>query len=664
MRDRWRGWLAAAVLVAATLWVYWPVTGYGTVGYDDPIYLEDNPVVMQGLSGEGLVWALTTGHASNWHPLTWLSHMLDVELFGRDWGAHHAVSAVLHALSAVLLLLFLERATGRLGPAMAAAALFALHPIHVESVAWLSERKDVLSTLLAWVALLAYLGWCWRPTRGRYAAVVVLLVLGLAAKPMLVTLPFVLLLLDLWPLERWAPAQGWPALRPRLVEKLPLFALALASSVVTLVVQRAGGAVSGLAGVPLGERLANAAVSYVAYLGKLLWPVDLAVFYPHRGMPLLTVWLGALVLLGVLSVLAWRARRGRPWWTVGWAWYLGTLVPVIGLVQVGAQSMADRYTYLPSVGLFVAAAFSVAELGPVFRISAAAWGRASAAVATGLVLLLAVAAHRQVEVWRDSETLFRHALEATGDNAVMANLLGATLLDKGDTAGALPYLRRSAELDPSSAEVFNNLGVAAQREGRSADALARFRAALDRDPGYAEARVNLANTLVDEGRPQEALAEYEKVLATDPDDVAALHNLGLALAGLGRTAEAERRFAAALALDPDRPGLEGDLANALLQLGRADAALEHYTRALERAPGDVFVRINRAQALALAGRLGEARNELEAVVRSAPANPRAHFFLGLVAVATGDAQAAAEQVQRLETLDPRLAEELSRRAGG
>jgi tetratricopeptide (TPR) repeat protein len=663
------------------VWVYAPALDFGTVNFDDPDYLEDNPMVLRGLSGEGVAWAFTTGHASNWHPLTWLSHMLDVELFGTHWGAHHGVNLTLHLISTLLLFLFWWRATGRWWLSVIVAAFFSLHPLHVESVAWLSERKDVLSGLLAWLALLAYLGWVRQPGLRRYAVLLVVFAAGLMAKPMLVTLPCVLLLVDFWPLGRLELADDGPptwrsvatSLWPRVREKLPLFALVVASAMVTVVVQRAGGTVSTLGNVPPLERLANAVVTYATYLGQMLWPVNLAALYPHPGMPsAVKILFSILVLAGISVWVAWRWRR-EPFLLAGWLWYLGMLVPVVGLVQVGAQARADRFTYLPLVGVFVLLVWGGArglERLEVFRRRPAEW-----LVAVGMLALLvawSVQARQQVMVWQDSETLFLHALEVTDDNYLMANFLGITLMEEGNPDEAEAYLRQAVEIRPSFAEAHNNLGVLAQRRGDLSAAAEHFRTAIGYDPEHADAHNNLANALGDLGRAQEALAHYRRALELEPGNASAEHNLGLTLAQAGRPTEAVEHFREALRLDPQLLAARGDLANALFQLGRMPEAVEEYRRTLEaldaagRSEGEdesVRVRANLAQALASAGRFDEARQEYGRLLTLRPRDPRPRFYLALVEASAGNRAGLEEQLSWLDRSAPEIATEVRRRLG-
>ncbi len=559
---------AALVLASATLIVFWPVLGNDFVVYDDRTYVTNNPHVRGGISPDGLLWSLTASRAANWHPLTWISHMLDWQLYGDDPMGHHLTSLLLHLVNALLLFFLLDRLTGEVWRSAFVAALFALHPLHVESVAWIAERKDLLSTCLGLLATLAYVRYARRPGAGRYLPVMLLLALGLAAKPMLVTLPFVLLLLDYWPLRRLTWKRVW--------EKIPLFALAAASSVVTLVVQRAGGATRSVEGFPLPERLFNAVVAYATYLWKTVWPRDLAVFYPHPGATLAAwkIGLSALVLIAITAVAV-RARRSRPYLIVGWLWYLGMLVPVIGLVQVGSQSMADRYTYLPLIGLFVIVAWVVGDVLP-------RPGAARLAVPAAIALVaLSWSTRAQLGVWRSSETLFEHALAVTERNYVARNNLGLVLAERG-------------LLD---------------------EAVTHYEAALSYEPDHAPLHVNLANARLKQARADEAFRHYRRALELDPDSADANYNLGLALARQGRFEEAVARYEKALRAAPEDPELHNNLGSSLARLGAPDEAVEHFTRAIRLRPDYARAHANLAGGLFLLGRYEEAWAEVRAARR-------------------------------------------------
>ncbi len=562
---------AAAFLVIAVLVAFWPVLTNDFVSIDDGQYVTRNPHVKAGLTVDGIDWAWTTGYAANWHPLTWMSHMLDAQLFGmRPWG-HHLSSLLLHLASTVLLFLALERMTGAFWPSVTTSALFGLHPLHVESVAWVAERKDVLSALFWMLAMVAYARYVEAPSRGRYACVFLAVALGLSAKPMLVTLPIVFLLLDFWPLGRFKNEK--PA--RLLYEKLPLVPLVLASSVVTLLVQARGGAVSRFADFSPWERLQNALVAYASYIGKAFWPVDLSFFYPHPGAPSLWKTTVSIVFLALTTLLAVRERRHRPYLLVGWLWYLGTLVPVSGLVQVGVQSMADRYTYLPLVGIFVMASWGAAE---VLRPKRKRW----TAIVSALVLVpMIVLTQRQVLVWRSSTSLYEHALRVTGNNALVAF-----------------FLARTFDL-----------------EGRDGDAIVWYERVVRASPDYAEARKRLGVVLARANRPRDAVTQLEEALRIQPRDVEVMTALASALMRIGETGRALDVYRQALRLDPAHAEAHSLLGLALAQRGDLVGALEHLTRAVEIAPRFAQARQNLAMTRYLRGEYAEAWEQVHVARR-------------------------------------------------
>jgi tetratricopeptide (TPR) repeat protein len=555
--------LVGLILAVVTFAVYAPACGNEFVNYDDPTYVYENPHVLAGLTGPGALWALTTTAAANWHPLTWLSLQLDASLFGPWPFAFHLTNVLLHAANAVLLFTFLRAATGRLWPSAAAAALFALHPLHVESVAWVAERKDVLSTLFWMLALLAYLWYARRPGVIAYLAVAAALALGLMAKPMLVTLPFVLLLLDYWPLRRPGP----PA---RLVlEKLPLFALAAASCAATLWAQRAGGAVAAVERLGPGARLGNALVAYAVYLRKAVWPDDLAAFYPHPlGRPPLHL-LGAALVLGLLTWLCLRSRRQRPYLAVGWLWFLGTLVPVLGLVQVGAQALADRYTYVPLVGLFIAVSWGAADLAahsPAARRAVAAVGLAAlAACAAGTSLQLAY--------WRDSGTLWERDLAVAGPSPAAHTNLGLYLRSWAREQEALHHFQEAVRLGPGYAFVHFNLTRVLEKRGRLREAEEHYREVVRLDPQFALALLNLAGLEARRGRWQEALGHLDQVLGQEPGNALAHHNCAVILEQQGGAGEALAHYREAVRLAPRWPRAHYSLGTSLGSQGRLDEAI-------------------------------------------------------------------------------------------
>ena len=539
-------WVSAALIASITA-VYWPVHRFGFVRFDDPLYLTDNPYVVNGLTPSSIAWAFTSGHAANWHPVTWLSHLLDVQLFGLHAPGHHVVNLLLHAATSVLLLVVLFRMTGAFWRSAAVAALFGLHPLHVESVAWVAERKDVLSAFFWMMTLWAYVSYVRRPRGIQYAWLVVFFALALMSKPMVVTLPFALLLLDVWPMRRLVLASGWwTRARPLLVEKLPLFAMSAASSAITFLVQRQGGTVASSVELPLADRVGNAIISYIAYLEKTAWPAHLAAYYPYpRVLSAVSVAVCALGLIG-LSVGAILAARRYPYVLIGWLWYLGTLVPAIGVVQVGTQAMADRYTYIPLIGIFMILAWGIAD-------ALVRWPRLTTpttVVAATAIILCAAATRMQVTYWESSRTLWRHALSVTTDNYAAHTYFGNALSTEGKVDSAIVEYNEALRIRPDYPEAHNNLGPALASKGRVDEAITHFVEAIRLRPNFADAHNNLGVALATQGKVHEAIAQYNEVLRRDPDNSRARGNLGLALQAQGKTADAVREFELALRLNP------------------------------------------------------------------------------------------------------------------
>jgi tetratricopeptide (TPR) repeat protein len=614
--------LTVALLSAVTLAAFWPVLHHDFNECDDTQYVTRNGHVKGGFTAGSLRWAFTSFYASNWHPLTWLSHMLDWRLFGSAAGGHHFTSLLLHLLNTCLLFLILDRTTGATGRSAVVAALFAVHPLHVESVAWVAERKDVLSTLFWMLATLAYVRRARAPRPVDRWAVAILFALGLAAKPMLVTLPFALLLLDYWPLGRW----GWddsrralPRIPPSLFrEKTPLFLLSAASCAVTVAAQYR--AIASIERYPVADRVANALVSYVAYLGKTLWPAGLAVFYP-RTEPFAASWkvAAAALLLALATGAAFMLRRTRPYVLFGWLWYLGTLVPVIGLVQVGRQSMADRYTYVPLIGIFVIAVWGAADgLRALARSGASRRGErapaardsASMLLPAAIVLLpLMVATRAQLGHWRDAVTLFERAV-GVADSGVARTNLGEALLNRERNAEAAEQFRAALRLDPSLSEAHNSLGLILEGEGRPDEALQHYEEAVRLRPGYGVAHRNLGRLLGSLGRFDDAVAHDERAVEIDPGDAEAHASLGVALASKGRFEEAALHYEASLLIDPRSPEVHNNLGSALSRLGRGDDAFRHFAEAVRLRPGYAIARYNLATELYARGRLAEAWEEV------------------------------------------------------
>ncbi|MEW6670947.1 MAG: tetratricopeptide repeat protein [Thermodesulfobacteriota bacterium] len=514
------GILAVGIfLVIATLAVYWPVRHYSFINYDDQEYVFDNPDVQAGLSITGITWAFTTTHFANWHPLTWISHMLDVQLFGMDPGMHHQTSLLLHVFNALLLFHVFRRMTGALWHSGFLAALFALHPLHVESVAWVSERKDVLSTLFWMLTMWAYIRYVERPGFLKYLQVLLFFMLGLMAKPMLVTLPFVLLAIDYWPLKRLSGSTS--ALR-LLWEKAPLLIFSALSSLATVFAQHGMSAIKSLETYPFEIRIENAIVAYAAYMAKMIWPQNLAAFYPHPEASL-SLWLvlGAAALMSVISVLVLRTARRYPFLIVGWLWYLGTLVPVIGLVQVGFQAMADRYTYVPLIGLFLMATWGA----PLFFEKLRCRSILLFFVASLFLGMFMIGARHHVYNWKDDTALFGNMIQVTDRNFQGHNGMGLALAGQGLVDQAIVHYETAIRIKPDFDRALNNLGIALLNKGSVWEAVDRFEKALQVDQNNATYHNNLGVALMAAGRAEQAVSHFRQAVTLEPSYVQAQRNL-------------------------------------------------------------------------------------------------------------------------------------------
>ncbi|HEX4824241.1 MAG TPA: tetratricopeptide repeat protein [Candidatus Polarisedimenticolaceae bacterium] len=585
-------------LTAATVAVYAQTVGFDFAGVDDPTYVTKNPHVLGGLTPGNVAWAFRTFEASNWHPLTWISLMLDATIGGRSPAVFHATNVILHVLATLLLFHVLAAMTRSAARSATVAALFALHPLHVESVAWISERKDVLSTVFWFLGIAAYLRWVRRPSGGAYAVVVAAFVLGLLSKPMLVTFPLTLMLLDVWPLERRA-----------LLEKLPLLALSAASCVVTLAAQ--WSIVGSLQVVPLGARAANAIVSYGVYAEKMFWPHPLSIHYPYV-IPI-AEWQIAVSLIALVAavVLAWRLRR--PYLVTGVGWYLVTLVPVIGIVQVGEQSRADRYTYVPLVGLFIVVVWGVADL--VRRRVTLAWS-------TAVVLtVLACVSYGQAAVWRDGLTLFGHAVEVDAGNALARMGLANELAARGRDAEAIGQYREALKSRPDALFALERLAACLSRTGRGVEAIDVYRRILTLDPAHAVANANLGVLLMQEGKQGEADEALTQAVRSRPGDADLFATLGAVRTREGKLAEAEASFVEALRIDPGHALAHDGIAVVLGNTGRTDEAIAHLRRSLEIDPRQSDARVNLARLLVQRREIEAARSELQEGARLSPSDP-------------------------------------------
>ena len=693
-------------LLLLTLALYWPALNCNFLHYDDHPYVIENPHVHGGLTLEACRWAFNIGYAGNWHPLTWLSHMADCQLFGLDPRGHHLTNLIFHVTNTLLLFGVLRRMTGALWPSAFVAALFAWHPLHVESVAWVAERKDLLSTFFFLLTLWAYRQYV-EQSKGQspkakvsYALTLLLFALGLMSKPMLVTLPFVLLLLDYWPLRRWelkAQEGKRKALSSLLLEKTPFLALSLASCVVTLVAQKRGGALVSLQVIPFDARCWNALVSWLRYAGKLCWPRHLAVIYPYVCQwPLWLVGLAVAFLLGV-TMLALYCRRQAPYFPVGWLWFVGTLVPVIGLVQAGEQAMADRYAYIPSIGFFMVISWAIPQL-------LGRWPLRAPVLAIGAALVLAACAgatRLQLRHWRDGVALFEHAVAVTENNSAAHATLGLALMDKGKLGEAVAQYEAALQISPDYSLAHNNLGIALARLARFDEAIAHYQAALQLEPRDAEAHFNLANALnpgyVDAyavqtalqnhqadaqqsreqyqaalalypnhikahinwgnlelavGNPEAAISHYQDAIRIDPLAAMAHFNLGNALAKMGKTNDAISAYARAVEIEPCNAQARYRLANLLASQGEFGKAIPHYQQVLRLDPRHFVACCNLGSALAKLGKYQEASGCFAEAIRLQPDYPDAHANLGRFLALQGNLEEAVREYSEALRLAP------------
>ena len=665
-RNNQRGLLTGFALCVLAIGTFWPVFQHDFINFDDPDYVTNNQVVQKGLTWEGFRWAFTSAHASNWHPVTWLSHMLDVQLFGMQPGWHHMTSLLFHVANALLLFAVLLRMTGALWQSWFVATLFAIHPLRVESVAWVAERKDVLSTFFWMLTLWAYgryvgsqsgnlrhfndtkgpmnsdikcrRNFCWMPIKRDsffyYGLALVFFAFGLMSKPMLVTLPFVLLLMDWWPLGRINVKSRLVDANPGaattifpfsnfwrlLVEKGPFLVLSAASSMMTFWAQKTGGAVATLTLFPIEERLANALVAYVRYLGKAVWPSGLVILYPHPGRWPEELVLGAGLLLAGLTAAAIGLGQQRPYLAVGWFWYLGTLVPVIGLVQVGMQSIADRYTYVPLIGIFIIVAWGLTELLGNMR-----YRRHVLAAASTLVMLLCIVATRnQLAFWKDGETILGRTVRLTSENFIAHNYLANALALKQKFDKAIFHYQEALRINPNYADAYNNLGYTLALQGKTAQAIENYQKALQIKPDHLRAHNNLGLLLADLGRFDEAAVHFSALARFNPRDVDALYNLGNAYAAQGKHAEAAAHLAEVVRLNPN----------------------------------DADAREKLGLALAKQGKAAEAATQFSEVVRLCP-SAGAHYNLALALVIQGNHEKAVEHYREAIKLNPDFATALN-----
>ena len=673
-------YLTVVLLIVCSLIAFGRIVANDFINFDDNVYITENNYIKAGLNSETLKWAFSAVVSSNWHPLTLLSHALDWRLFGANASGHHLVSLLLHIGSAILLFLFLNKTTGSLWPSAFVAALFALHPLRVESVAWAAERKDVLSMFLGLAVLYTYALYVEKPKLYKYCVCLILFALSLMAKPMLVTLPFVLLLLDYWPLCRWQKAlspQFLPVrndgglvkkkgtqrkadsikekkisvplmnrakiIRSLLWEKSPFIFLAIASSIVTIWVQKNGGAIAYLEELPFLDRMLNAIVSYVAYLIKIFWPVNLAVFYTYRQfLPSWQVFGAASILLGI-SIAVIYAIKKAPYLFVGWFWYLGTLVPVIGLIQVGKQSIADRYTYFPSIGIAIILTWSIVYLLPKVKL------RKIIIIPAAIILAaLTFLTWQQCGYWKNSISLFNHVLQATKDNYLAHNNLGTALAAEGKKEEAIAHYRKAIEINPTFTIAHLNLGAALVAQGRIEEALA----AIKMNPNQEEAHFHLGVVLAAQGRNEEAIAHYLAAIKINPNYDDAHYNLANLFMKQGKIEEAIAHYRQAIKINPDHADAHCNLANVFVKQNKIDQAIEHFREAVRITPSSFASLNNLGVNLEKQLKHDEAASYYRRALVVEPKNPGIYFNLGVALGNKGKVKEAIEHFRQAIYLKP------------
>ena len=730
------------LLTVAALIAFWQVNQCDFINYDDPLYVTENIHVKSGITFGSIRWAFTTGHSANWHPVTWISHMLDVQLFGLKPRWHHLTNLLFHIANTLLLFFVFCRMTKAPWKSAFVAALFALHPLHVESVAWVAERKDVLSTFFWMLTMGAYIHYVAHPRLKNYLLVLIFFALGLMSKPMLVTLPFVLLLMDYWPLQRFEQKESVRQTRTEgsreqaqlhakkregksgktptgqgmvkeekpgdnkyqralafsvLREKIPLFALAALSCIVTYAVQQKGGAVGSIEAVSPGIRIANAWVSYIIYIGKTIWPVNLAVYYPHPG--LWPVWqaLGAVLLLIAVTIPVIRTAKRLPYLTVGWLWFTGTLVPVIGIVQVGRQAMADRYTYIPLIGLFVMAAWGIPDLlkkwPPTRFPTLRKWALFAA---SGLVLpSLLIVTRIQAAYWRNDIALYEHSLKVTGPNDVILCNLGVVYGKAGNSAQAITDFDRAIEINPKSARAYHNLGVTYRKLGNYAQAITDFDRAIEINPEYAEAYYSRGVTHGKLGDHRQAISDYDRAIGINPELALAYINRGAAYHELGDQKQAISNYDRAIEINPKYAETYNNRGIAYGELGNRTQAISDYDRAIEINPeyaeaynnrGAVYgmlrnnrqaisdydkaiaidpefalAYINRGAAYREVGNQTQAISDLDMAIQINPEYARAYYNRGVVYDMLGNNRKAIPDFNRAIEINPKYADAYNNR---
>jgi tetratricopeptide (TPR) repeat protein len=646
MPTKYSSILIPLALVLITFIVFYQVHSFNFINYDDNVYVYENPHVQAGITPQSVKWAFTTGYANFWHPLTWLSHMLDWELFGANPAGHHLTTLFFHIANTLLLFIVLKQMTQAPWRSAFVATLFALHPLHVESVAWVTERKDVLSTFFWLLTMCAYVRYVNHRKAVNYLLIVLFFILGMMAKPMLVTLPFVLMLLDYWPLNRFQNSKF--SVLNSVIEKIPLFVISAVSSVIVMITQRAGGALTSTIAVPLKFRIINALISYVTYIEKMFWPSRLAVFYPYFPSKL-TIWsaVAPLFLLLVISVIVLLLAKRHRYLVTGWLWYLGTLVPVIGLVQIGSFAFADRFTYITLTGLFIIIAWGIGELSEKWPYRKIILWPASLAVLS----VLAICSYLQTGYWKDSITLYQHALKVTEDNSLAHINIALPLFEQGRIDEAIRHMTQAIQIAPKSRQALNALGLYLYKAGRIDEAADCFQKVLEIDPAYAEAHFNIASILMDKGDYAAAVKHY-RIALTSNDTPLARRKLGLALLKLGMFQEAITEYRKALSSMSGDPDVLNELGYALDHTGKSDEAIDLYNKALLIAPEDIYIHLNFGLALTNSGRFKEAAKEYEKILLLDPNNATAHNDFGVALSRLGKLDQAIEHFKEALKIRP------------
>lgn len=670
MHIRSRIILLVISLAVLSIIPYYQVINHGFVNFDDYEYVVENPHVNRGLSIEGIKWAFTAVHSCNWHPMTWLSHMLDCELYGLNPSGHHLTNLIFHVINALLLFLLLLFITGSVWKSAFVAALFAIHPLHVESVAWISERKDVLSTFFGILALWAYVYYAIRPNIKRYLAIIFFFVLGLMSKPMLITFPFVLILLDYWPLQRIQskyPASDIDITGTKIrifrklpipaiiAEKIPLFLLCVGSAIITIFAQTHWGVLKTLEAFPLKTRFINAILSYINYIKKTLWPARLGALYPYPGSFSILEALGASLLILCILLLTVKQRKRHPYFLFGILWYLGTLIPVIGFIQVGLQSMADRYTYIPLIGIFIIIAWGVPQLLKGLRYSVEIY----IALMSFILISLTTLTYIQAGYWRDSIILMQHTLEVTRENYLAYNGLGTALIRQGNLQEGLSNLYKAVEIKPDYAIAHENIGITLARAGRIDEAIYHYNEALKKAPHSPVAHNSLGIALLKQGDMNEAINHFQEAIRLNPYNARAYNNLGIALMGKDRVQDAIETYRNALEISPGYAFAHNNMGIALEKQGHMDEAKLHYADAIRFQPRYLRAHYNLGLLLAKQGAFNESIQELNEALGIDPGFSDAHLALGYIHHLVGDLNSTLHEFATLRSLAPGMAGQLA-----